>query len=116
MNAKAEPTPRPWFRGRKDRMAIDAAPPDLSPGEFFRIAKLHTSPFSPAAGVCEANADLIVRAVNSFDGMLAALEAAREYVALGVAHTVRTSADGRKRAGATLAQLEAVIAKAKGAS
>lgn len=77
----ADPTPRPWFRARKNQFAIDARSEDGEPTEDYRIAKLHTSPFSPAADVCEANADLIVRAVNSFDELLAACRAMVEAMA-----------------------------------
>lgn len=47
--------------------------------------------------------------------LLAACEAAQEYVALGCAHATKTTADGRAQAGRVLTQLLDAIAKAKGA-
>lgn len=46
--------------------------------------------------------------------LLAALEAAKPYVACGGAHVVKTSAEGRRHAGEVLAQVQTAIANAKG--
>lgn len=61
-----------------------------------------------------ANAELIVRAVNAHDDLIAALGEAKQYVCLGCADYVKTSKDGRKKAGEVLDRLLVVIAKAKG--
>jgi hypothetical protein len=103
-----------------DQWAINADVRHIQTGGGWKhIAVLKANKEGSAAvsvEEAEANAKLIVRAVNSHAKLVALLTAAKVYVALGMANSTKSTAAARGTAAKDLRDIEAALAEARGES